>query len=110
TSAAFVSRRYVLTLNNRAMPEVAAFAPYEFIEILTNSRTYGGGGIFNLYSTVAVDSEQAPYVFVHEFAHPFAALADEYYTSPVAYAPASGPKVEPWELNVTALLDPKTLK
>ena len=110
TYDAFGSERYVLTFNNRALREIAAFAPYEFIEILTNTRTYGGGGIFNLYSTVAVDSAQAPYVFVHEFAHHFAALADEYYTSPVAYAPAPEKKVEPWEPNVTALLDPKTLK
>ena len=110
TYDAFGSERYILTFENRAMREAAAFAPYEFIEILTNTRTYGGGGIFNLYSTVAVDSEQAPYVFVHEFAHHFAALADEYYTSPVAYAPAPANRIEPWEPNVTALLDPKTLK
>jgi IgA Peptidase M64/Peptidase M64 N-terminus len=110
TYDAFGSERYVLSFNNRAMREIAAFAPYEFIEILTNSRTYGGGGIFNLYSTVAADSEQAPYVFVHEFAHHFAALADEYYTSPVAYAPAPAQRIEPWEPNVTALLDPKSLK
>jgi len=106
---AFGSERYVLTFENRAMREAAAFAPYEFIEIVTNSRTYGGGGIFGLYSTVAADSDQAPYVFVHEFGHHFAGLADEYYTSPVAYAPATE-RVEPWEPNVTALLDPKTLK
>jgi hypothetical protein len=110
TYDAFGSERYVLTFNNRAMRDVAAFAPYEFIEILTNTRTYGGGGIFNLYGTVAVDSEQAPYVFVHEFAHHFAALADEYYTSPVAYAPAPATRIEPWEPNVTALLDAKNLK
>ncbi len=111
TYDAFGSERYVLTFNNRAMRDIAAFAPYEFVEILTNTRTYGGGGIFGLYGTVAADSEQAPYIFVHEFAHHFAALADEYYTSPVAYAPAPATaRVEPWEPNVTALLDPKTLK
>jgi hypothetical protein len=110
TYDAFGSERYVLTFDNRAWREVAAFAPYEFVEILTNTRTYGGGGIFNLYGTVAVDSEQAPYVFVHEFAHHFAALADEYYTSPVAYAPAPAARIEPWEPNVTALLDPASLK
>jgi hypothetical protein len=110
TYDAFDSERYVLTFNNKAVRDVAAFAPYEFIEILTNTRTYGGGGIFNLYSTVAADSAQAPYVFVHEFAHHFAALADEYYTSPVAYAPAPEQKIEPWEPNVTALRDPAGLK
>jgi hypothetical protein len=105
TYDAFGSERYVLTFDNRAFRQVAAFAPYEFVEILTNSRTYGGGGIFGLYGTVAAESEQAPYVFVHEFGHHFAALADEYYTSPVAYLPATE-RVEPWEPNVTALLDP----
>ncbi|HKA37401.1 MAG TPA: M64 family metallopeptidase, partial [Thermoanaerobaculia bacterium] len=81
TYDAFGSERYVLTFENRSLRDVASFAPYEFIEILTNSRTYGGGGIFNLYSTVAADSLWSPYVFVHEFGHHFAGLADEYYTS-----------------------------
>lgn len=106
---AFGSERYVLTYENRAVREIASFAPYEFIEIITNSRTYGGGGIFGLYSTVAADSAQAPYVFVHEFGHHFAGLADEYYTSPVAYLPVSV-RTEPWEPNVTALLDKSALK
>jgi hypothetical protein len=74
-----------------------------------NNRTYGGGGIFNLYSTVAADSLWSPYVFVHEFGHHFAGLADEYYTSDVAYLP-SEEKVEPWEVNATALHDPGKLK
>ena len=60
-----------------------------------------GGGIFGLYGTVAADSGEAPYVFVHELAHHFAALADEYYTSPVAYSPPAI-KTEPWEPNATA--------
>ncbi|MEK6283192.1 MAG: M64 family metallopeptidase [Acidobacteriota bacterium] len=109
TYDAFGSERYVLTFDNHALRRVAQFAPYEFIEILANNRTYGGGGIFNLYSTVAADNGFADYVFVHEFGHHFAALADEYYTSPVAYAPATT-RIEPWEPNATALLDPAGLK
>ncbi len=109
TYDAFGSERYVLTFENRAMRDIASFAPYEFIEILTNSRTYGGGGIFGLYSTVAADSLWSPYVFIHEFGHHFAALADEYYTSDVAYEPAAE-IVEPWEPNVTAQADRDTLK
>ena len=97
------------SFDNRALRKVAQFAPYEFVEILANNRTYGGGGIFNLYSTVAVDNAFANYVFVHEFGHHFAGLADEYYTSSVAYAPATE-RVEPWEPNATALLDPANLK
>ncbi len=109
TYDAFGSERYVLTFDNRAVRRVAQFAPYEFIEILVNNRTYGGGGIFNLYSTVAADNAFGNYVFVHEFGHHFAGLADEYYTSSVAYA-ASSERVEPWEPNATALLDPANLK
>lgn len=109
TYDAFGSERYVLTFDNHALRKTAQFAPYEFIEVLVNNRTYGGGGIFNLYSTVASDNAFANYVFVHEFGHHFAGLADEYYTSSVAYAP-SADRVEPWEPNVTALLDISTLK
>ena len=105
----FDTERYILTTDNRALRDVASYAPYEFIEILVNGKTYGGGGIFNLYATVAADSEWAPYVFVHEFGHHFAGLADEYYTSQVAYAPATK-RIEPWEPNATALLDPANLK
>src|SRR5205814_8875001 len=106
---AFGSERYVLSFDNRALRKVAQFAPYEFVEILANNRTYGGGGIFNLYSTVAVDNAFANYVFVHEFGHHFAGLADEYYTSASAYAPTAE-RAEPWEPNATALLDAARLK
>ena len=105
----FGTERYVLTTENRALRDVAAFAPYEFIEILVNGETYGGGGIFNQYATVAVDNVWAGYIGVHEFGHQFAGLADEYYTSEVAYL-SDGNKTEPWEPNVTALLDPENLK
>jgi hypothetical protein len=110
TYDAFGVERYILTFENRSFRDVASFAPYEFVEILTNTRTYGGGGIFGQYGTVAADSLWAPYVFVHEFGHHFAALADEYYTSATAYAPAPAKRVEPWEPNATALLDPANLK
>ena len=103
TYDAFGSERYVLTFDNRELRDVAAWAPYEFIAILVNAATYGGGGIHGTFATVAVDSDWADYLFVHEFGHHFAGLADEYYTSPVAYAPAAT-VVEPWEANVTALL------
>jgi hypothetical protein len=106
---AFDSERYVLTFENRAFRDIASNAPYDVVEILVNGATYGGGGIFGLYSTVAADSAWAPYIFVHEFGHHLAALADEYYTSDVAYLPAAD-RVEPWEPNVTALLDPAALK
>lgn len=109
TYDAFRSERYILTFENRLFRDTASFAPYELVEILANQKTYGGGGIYNLYGTVAADSLWAPYIFVHEFGHHFAALADEYFTSESVYEAAQD-RLEPWERNVTALLDPPNVK
>ncbi|HEX9709583.1 MAG TPA: M64 family metallopeptidase, partial [Candidatus Thermoplasmatota archaeon] len=97
---AFGSERYVL-VEGEGWREIAARAPYEFVEVVVNDRKYGGGGIHNLYATVAADNAFAPYLFVHEFGHHFAGLADEYYTSEVSYE-TGGAKIEPWERNATA--------
>lgn len=106
----FDSERYILSLDDRAWRDVAATAPYDFVLMLVNSEKYGGGGIFNLYSTAAVDSGFRRYLVVHEFGHHFAGLGDEYYTSSVAYEDFHGDRVEPWEPNITALHDPENLK
>jgi hypothetical protein len=98
----FDSERYVLTLDNRALRNAAASAPYDFIEILVNEKQYGGGGIFNDQATASVDSGFSEYVFVHEFGHHFAGLGDEYYTSDVAYETGGTDHPEPWEPNITA--------
>jgi len=100
TYDAFGSERYVLTFDNRAWRDLAMQAPYEFVEILTNSETYGGGGIHNLYSTASAGNSTIGYLFVHEFGHHFAGLADEYYTSDVAVTNSTA-KPEPWEPNAT---------
>ncbi len=101
TYDAFGSERYVLTFDNRAFRDIAAQAPYEFVEILVNAETYGGGGIHNLYSTASAGNSTIGYLFVHEFGHHFAGLADEYYTSDVAVTNAPS-RPEPWEPNATA--------
>jgi hypothetical protein len=109
THDAFRAVRYVLTFDNKNMRRVASSTPYDFIEILANTETYGGGGIYGLFSTVTADNPWAWYLVIHEFAHHFAGLADEYYTSAAVYE-APGTIVEPYEPNVTALLDPASLK
>ena len=106
----FDSERYLLTYDNRALRDAASAAPYEFLEILVNEAQYGGGGIFNFQATAAADTGFAEYVFIHEFGHHFAGLADEYYTSDVAYETGATYHPEPWEPNVTALHDPATVK
>ena len=103
----FGSERYALTLDNRAWRDLAQHAPYDVVEILFNSETYGGGGIFGQFSTAAAGNDWADYLFVHEFGHHFAGLADEYYTSSVAYG-SGGDRPEPWEPNATA--DPQGRK
>ena len=109
TYDSFRSERYILTSDNKSMRRIASSAPYDFIEILTNSEVYGGGGIYGLFSTAAANSDWAAYLFVHEFGHHFAGLADEYYTSSIAYE-LPEEITEPYEPNVTALLDPDNIK
>lgn len=107
---AFDSERYVLDFDNKRLRDIASSAPYDFLEILVNEKQYGGGGIYNFQATCSVDTGFAEYVFVHEFGHHFAGLADEYYTSDVAYETGGAARPEPWEPNVTALHDPENFK
>jgi hypothetical protein len=106
----FDSERYALTKDNKTLRRVAAQAPYEYVEILINEKQYGGGGIFNFQATASVGAGYANYLFVHEFGHHFAALADEYYTSSVSYITGGSEHPEPWEPNITALHDPDNVK
>lgn len=106
----FDSERYMLTYDNRTLRDVLSAAPYEFMGILVNEKQYGGGGIYRTQMAAAVDSDFSDYIFVHEFGHHFAGLADEYYTSDVAYETGALERPEPWEANVTALHDPQALK
>lgn len=107
---AFDLDRYLLTEEGFLMREMAAQVPYEAIVILVNSKRYGGGGIYNDYCLTTVDHQASKSVFLHEFGHSFAGLADEYYTSDVAYNEFYPAGVEPLEPNITALLDPQNLK
>ena len=107
--SSFDSERYALTYDNRTIRDIASAVPYDIMVILVNERTYGGGGIYNLYTTVSADNKFAEYIMIHEMGHHFAALADEYYTSSVSYE-IPEIKAEPWETNITALLDKNNLK
>jgi hypothetical protein len=107
--SSFDSERYALSFDNRTIRDVASQVPYDLMVILINERTYGGGGIYNLYTTVAADNKFSEYIMIHEMGHHMAALADEYYTSAVSYEMPEV-KVEPWETNITAMFDKNNLK
>ncbi len=104
------SARYLLTRDNKAMRDMASVVPYDAIYIMVNHKRYGGGGIYNQFCTFTADNKWSEYVFLHEFGHSFAGLADEYYTSSVAYSDFYPEGVEPVEPNITALLNPPNVK
>jgi hypothetical protein len=101
----FDLERYLMTNNNKTLRNVAANVPYDQIYILVNSDKYGGGSIYNLYSVCVNDNPAEEFVFVHEFGHGFASLADEYFTSDVAYQDFYSLDVEPLDPNLTTLVD-----
>ncbi|TRZ88026.1 hypothetical protein D4R89_08850 [bacterium] len=107
---AFDLDRYMLIEDGHRLREVAAEVPYDAIVGMVNSKRYGGGGIYNDYCVTTVDNERSKAVFVHEFGHSFAGLADEYYASDVSYNDFYPKGVEPLEPNITALLDPRRVK
>lgn len=109
TYGAFGSQRYALGYDNKTIRDAASTVPYEFTAILMNDSIYGGGGIYNLYITAASDNAFHDYLFVHEFGHHFASLADEYYASATAYEMGSD-VIEPYELNVTTHTEKDKIK
>ena len=104
------SERYLLTEDNRALRDIAAHVPYDALYIMVNHERYGGGGIYNPFCTFTSDNQWSDYVFLHEFGHHFAGLADEYYTSQIAYNDFYPRDHEPLEPNITRLFDPADLK
>lgn len=104
------SDRYLLTEENKKLYDLAADVPHDILVVMANSTRYGGGGIYGYFSVFTSDGTWNDYVFLHEFAHAFAGLGDEYYTSDVAYDEFYPRGTEPAEPNLTALLDPENLK
>ena len=101
----FDTERYLMTTNNKSLRDVASNAPYDQIYILVNSDKYGGGAIFNHYSISVTKVKNFEFIITHEFGHGFASLADEYWTSDVAYEEFYPLDVEPTDPNLTTLVD-----
>jgi IgA Peptidase M64/Peptidase M64 N-terminus len=97
--------RYLTTSDMKAVHDMAADVPYDQLILLVNTSRYGGGGFYNFINVCSSDHPLSPNVFVHEFGHGFAGLADEYYTSEVTFDNYYNLKVEPWEPNLTTLVN-----
>ena len=97
--------RYLTTLDIKSVNDYAAAVPHDNIIVLINSKKYGGGGVYNYYSGTTTGHPLSTKVFVHEFGHGFVGLADEYYSSSVAYDDFYPLNVEPWEPNITTLVN-----
>jgi hypothetical protein len=99
------SERYLMTPDLRLVRDVAANAPYDQVIIMINSTKYGGGAIFNFYNTVINANASSVKIAIHEFGHGFAGLADEYDDGSTSYNDMYPLNVEPWEPNITTLVD-----
>lgn len=99
------TERYIMTEDYEKVRDIASLAPYDQIVIIANTPKYGGGGIYNYYSVVTNQSSIAKIVCVHELGHSFGGLGDEYYSSAVSYQNFYNLHCEPWEPNLTTLVD-----
>jgi hypothetical protein len=101
----FRSDRYLTAQNQKTICQIATAAPYDALYVIVNNEKYGGGGIYNFYGLSASNCKWAEEVFVHEFGHSFAGLGDEYYDSSTSYEEFYNIKIEPWEPNLTTLVN-----
>lgn len=101
----FYSERYLTTSHIKTLHNLLENVPYQHIIILANTDVYGGGGILNAYSLTTTRNKQFAPVVVHEFGHSFAGLADEYFYESDVFENKAIHQVEPWEKNITSLVD-----
>lgn len=101
----FYSDRYLTSRRVKAIHNALVGIPYEHIIVLANSNVYGGGGIYNAFTLTSVYHRYFEPVVVHEFGHSFAGLADEYFYDQDMLTDSYSSKYEPWEQNVTNMVD-----
>ncbi|MBN1925756.1 MAG: peptidase M64, partial [Prolixibacteraceae bacterium] len=101
----FGSYRYLTTSAMKKVYDAIDGIGWDHIILLVNTDRYGGGGFYNFFSICTVDNEKSPFVFIHEFGHAFAGLADEYYYSEPGNDDFYSSGWEPWEPNITTLHD-----
>lgn len=101
----FGVERYLTAPDMKSIRDAVWNVPCDAVFILVNEEKYGGGGMYNFYAIGTADNTQTIEVFMHEFGHSFAGLADEYFSSETGYDEAFyNPAHEPWEPNITTLV------
>lgn len=101
----FDSERYQMIEDFQGLRDIAAHVPYDHIYVLSNTQKYGGGGIYNFYGiSAAHHPNRTGKIYVHEFGHVLLGLGDE-YVGGVSYNDMYPADVEPWEENLTTLVD-----
>jgi hypothetical protein len=101
----FGSPRYLSTNDMKSIYDAVDGLAWDQLFVLVNEARYGGGGFYNFLNITSSNHHLSPFVFVHEFGHGFAALADEYYTPSTSVDDFHRLDVEPWEPNITTLID-----
>jgi hypothetical protein len=101
----FRSDRYLTTSDFHSVRDYAALAPCDQVCILVNTDIYGGGGIYNFWNITSAKNVYRNEVFAHELGHSLGALGDEYYTDEVAYDEIFNKKTEPYQANLTTLVN-----
>lgn len=101
----FGIERYLTTLTYHAVMDLASNSYADHVIILINTNEYGGGGFYNFFTLSASRNSYSNYLVQHELGHGLCGLGDEYYTSDVAVEDFYNFNVEPWEPNLTTLVD-----
>lgn len=101
----FDMERYLNVMDMWRLYDAISGVPHDHVFVIVNSAKYGGSGIFNYYAVCSSNNPFAEYVAVHEFGHAFGGLADEYYDKSVTYTDYYPLDVEPWEPNISTLVN-----
>lgn len=104
----FDMERYLTVTDMKTVADVAALVPYDQVYILVNSDIYGGGAFYNHLNLTTSDHKLSEKVFVHELGHGLVGLADEYYDSSTSFDTMYSKNIEPWEANITSLVNFET--
>jgi hypothetical protein len=94
--------RYLMTFDLWKLHDRIGTTPCDYIIIMVNDETYGGGAIYNFYAVTSMH-RMAEYVLPHEFGHSFGGLADEYVDEDISYSGLHRTAYEPHEPNITNL-------